>query len=133
MEDRMAMATNGTGGLHGDINVTSFIDVLLVLLVIFMLSVEVRRVLHAQMALERAASGAIAHPIVLELRDDGSYALNRQTIPFQELAGRLHVVFQGRDESVLFVKAGPRRTYREMIQAMDIARGAGVEVLAIAP
>jgi biopolymer transport protein ExbD len=33
----------------------------------------------------------------------------------------------------MFVKAGPNRIYQDVIQAMDIARGAGVQVIGFTP
>ena len=117
-----------------ELNVTPLIDVLLVLLVIFMLTVQVRQAMLVQLA-EKAAAGpeVMAKPVVLDLADDGRYLLNRIEVREADLGPRLRHVYAGRDEKILFVRTGPRRTYQELVTAMDVARGAGVEVIGYAP
>jgi biopolymer transport protein ExbD len=129
------MATNvrATRPMSSDINITPLIDVLLVLLVIFMVTVEIRKALQMQLAQEQGASTVIEKPIVLELPDGGGYTLNRVPVRAAVLGARLRAVYAGRKESVLFVKSGGRRAYRELVEAIDVARGAGVEVIAFAP
>jgi len=130
----MTMTARSIDSLRGEINITPFIDVLLVLLVIFMVSVKVRQVLLAQLAHEVATGRrATSHPIVLELRDNGTYALNQHVVERRELPGYLSRVYMRRSESILFVKAGPSRRYSELIDAFDVATGAGVQVIAMAP
>src|SRR5258708_10589853 len=109
----MAMTAGGTSLVCRDINITPFIDVLLVLLVIFMLSVKVRQVLQAQLAQQvMAGTKTMKHPIVLELRNDGSYALNQHVVGRGELPGVLWRGFARREESILVLKARPPRLYR---------------------
>ena len=122
----------GGGSVRSEINITPFIDVLLVLLVIFMLSIKVRQVISAQVAHQQGGATE-TRSIVLELADDGSYLLNTVLVPAEALDSTLRAVFDVRPDKVLFVKAGPRRTYGETIAAMDIARGAGVRVIGLAP
>ena len=130
----MAMLGETAGSTRSAINITPLIDVLLVLLVIFMVSVTVRQVLDAQLAREVQAGGkSLEHPIVLELRADGAYAVNQQVVSRQELQRYLAHVYWGRAQSILFVKANSSRRFGEMIDAVDVARGAGVQVIALAP
>jgi len=51
----------------------------------------------------------------------------------RDLGALLQQVLTGRQESVLFIRSGPDRAYKEVITAMDVAKGAGVRVLAFAP
>ena len=106
-----------------ELNVTPLIDVLLVLLVIFMLTVQVRQAMLLQLA-QNAAAGpeAVDKAIVLDLADDGRYLLNRIEVPEADLGPRLRHVYAGRAEKTLFVRTGPRRTYQELVTAMDVAR-----------
>ena len=46
-----------------------------------------------------------------------------------DLAARLRAVYEGRPDKVLFVKADPGLRYAAVIDAMDVARGAGVRVI----
>jgi biopolymer transport protein ExbD len=70
---------------------------------------------------------------VLELRDDGSYAINSQPVPKQQLDQQIHAVFDNRPAKLLFIKAGPNRIYQDVIEAMDVARGAGVQIIGFTP
>ena len=120
------------GQMQAQMNITPFIDVLLVLLVIFMLSIKVRQVMSAQVAQEERGSGE-SHAIVLELANDGSYRLNTVPVLRTALDSTLRATFAVRPDKILFVKAGGRRTYGETIEAMDVARGAGVQGIGLAP
>jgi protein TonB len=50
-----------------------------------------------------------------------------------QLDGRLHEVFDVRPAKLLYVDAAGNRSYRDVITAMDIARGTGVQVIGIVP
>ena len=71
--------------------------------------------------------------IVLEIRDDGTYAVNGQLVPLDQLDTQLHSIYDNRPVKLLFVKPGLDRVYQDIIEAMDIARGAGVLVIGFTP
>jgi biopolymer transport protein TolR len=126
------MTSGSASGLQAEMNVTPMIDVLLVLLVVFMLMQQVRLVTPAALAEEgngRPGTGQV----VLELLSDGGYALNRAAVMPSELGATLAAVFAGRSVKVLLVSAAPNRRYQEVIGAMDVARGIGVDVVGIMP
>jgi biopolymer transport protein TolR len=127
------MRSTPDGPIYSEMNVTPFIDVLLVLLVIFMMlnSLE-RTTLRAQVP-PPAVSPGITMQLVLELPAAGAYAINGQPIPPALLEPQLRSIFDNREPSVLFLMAAPTRRYDEVIRAMDIARGAGVQVVALMP
>jgi len=117
-----------------EINVTPFLDILLVLLVIFLASLQARRTMDAQLPVPTSTACAEnCEAIVLEVLPRGEVALNQTHFALAELPARMHAAFNGRPTSVLFVKGGSEVRYQEVVTAMDIARGAGVKVLAIAP
>jgi biopolymer transport protein ExbD len=121
--------------LRGDINVTPMIDVLLVLFVVFLLIQQTRRVMPVQLP-PLAESGEAGHPapqIVLQLREDGSYAINGRPVAFDVLGRRLGEVYLERPVKLLFVQSAPLRRYGEVIDAVDVARGAGVQVVGFMP
>jgi biopolymer transport protein ExbD len=128
----MAMGTGGKkGGAMNDINMTPMIDVLLVLLVIFMIMQPMlQRSIDIQLPVEKDEPTAPSvPPIVLEVFPGGQYLLNKSPVPAAMLAARMLEVYSNRPDRVLFVKADGAVTYGEVIMVMDIARGAGVEVL----
>ena len=71
--------------------------------------------------------------IVLELRPDGSYAINGQPQELSQLDQALHQIYDQRPAKLLFIKAAPNRKYVDVMQAMDIAHGAGVQVIGFTP
>lgn len=133
----MAMSTGGGGTVTSDINVTPMIDVLLVLLIIFMIvNALSRSVTEIQIPPNETASASSAPStqIVLEVKDDGMLSINgQQPFPLEQLDARIHEVFDPRPTKLLFVKPGLERTYGEVIEAIDIARGAGVLVVGVTP
>ena len=135
----MAMGSGGSGsGLSSDINVTPMIDVLLVLLIIFMITLPLsRRDFDVQVPAEQKQQPRQKHQssdqIVLELLPDGSYAINRQPVPFAALDAKFHELYDQRPAKLLFIKSAPNRKYGDIVRAMDIAKGAGVQVIGFTP
>jgi len=122
-------------GLSSEINVTPMIDVLLVLLVVFMLSVQLRRILSVNLPPPTPESRPTrsSPQMVLELRSDGSYALNGVPVARAGLLARLRELTDGGKRHLLFVRAAPGRRYGEVMQAVDVARGAGWSVIGYMP
>jgi biopolymer transport protein TolR len=135
----MAMGSGGSGGgLSADINVTPMIDVLLVLLIIFMITLPLsRRTFDAQVPPEQKQQPrqrqTSSDQIVLELKADGTYAINTQVVPLEQLDAKFHELYDQRPAKLLFIKAAPNRKYGEIIRAMDVAKGAGVQVIGFTP
>ncbi len=133
----MAMSTGGRKGSVHDINVTPMIDVLLVLLIIFMITQPLSRMtLSVQVPPPAQPTNEKQEPsnqIVLELPDNGNYSINGQPVPKSQLDAQLHAIFDPRPAKLLFIKPGPNRVYKDVIDAMDVARGAGIQVLGFTP
>src|SRR5713101_304714 len=133
----MAMGSTGSGeGLSSDINVTPLIDVLLVLLIIFMITQPLsRKAFDVQVPPEQRTQQKTpqSSQIVLELKGDGSYAINGQPYAAAQLEQAFHQIYDPRPAKLLFIKAAPNRKYGEVMQAMDIAHGAGVQVIGFTP
>jgi biopolymer transport protein ExbD len=133
----MAMGSTGGGdGLSSDINVTPLIDVLLVLLIIFMITQPLsRKAFDVQVPPEQQpkANQQQSSQIVLELTADGAFSINRQPYTIEQLEGAFHQIYDTRPAKLLFIKAAPNRKYGDVMRAMDIAHGAGVQVIGFTP
>jgi biopolymer transport protein TolR len=131
------MDVGGGQGFKRDPNVVPMIDILLVLLIIFMMQIPLqRKVMDVQVPAEEKVKQQQlqqSNQIVLELRDDGTYAINNEVIPKSGLDAKLHEIYDNRPAKLMFVKVGLTRHYQELIEAMDIARGAGVQVIGLTP
>ena len=132
----MGMSTGGGGDISAEPNVIPMIDIMLVLLIIFMISQPLAR-MAMSIQVPPQETAAVASPtssqIVLELTEDGGYAINGQPVPKDQLDAQIHVIYDQRPAKLLFLKSAPDRLYLEAIEAMDVARGAGVEVIGFTP
>ena len=70
---------------------------------------------------------------MLELGDDGSYAINQQPVPKDQLDTQLHAIYDARPAKLLFLKPGQKRIYQDVIEAMDVAKGAGIQIIGFTP
>lgn len=128
----------GGGGFNKDPNVVPMIDILLVLLIIFMMQIPLsRKVMDSQVPppqqQQQQTPDQPSNNIVLELLADGGYAINNEPVQFARLDARFHEIYDNRPAKILFVKVAGNRKYREVIDAMDAARGAGVQVIGYTP
>jgi len=122
-------------GLQADINVTPMIDVLLVLLVVFILSLHLRSVfpLNVPPPPTGARPAQSSPQVVLELKADGSYAINGTPVAQSGLEARLRKLAAGGQRQLIFVRAERGRRYGEVVRAVDLAKGAGWKVVGYMP
>jgi biopolymer transport protein ExbD len=132
----MAMNIGSQSGARAVINVTPMIDVLLVLLIIFM-AIAPQEAVGLDALAPSAPRDAQATPqensVVLEVGADGGYRLNTTAVAASGLADRLREIYSLRANRILFVKAAPGLEFQTVASAMDTARAAGVDRVALMP
>jgi biopolymer transport protein ExbD len=133
----MAMGGGGSSGLTNDINVTPMIDVLLVLLIIFMMVIPMsRKAVDLQLpdpTPDDTNTGPPPSQIVLEVLPGNTFKINTQPVARAELGKKIKEIYDQRPDKIIFVKGDPAVKYQDVIEAMDVARGAGVKIIAATP
>ena len=110
-----------------EINVTPFIDVMLVLLIIFMVAAPLATV---DLGVDLPSSTAQPQPrpeqpVFVSLRSDLSLAVGEQIVAREEVAGALDGATKGNKDERLFLRADKTVSYGELMAAMNLLRDAG--------
>ena len=116
------------GQLRSEINVTPFIDVLLVLLVIFIMVTPLLTTAMDSSIPTRAERGTPdpGEQLVLRIRGGGGCVLNHDVVSRAQLYRRLReALARGSARHVLFLDPDDRVPYGIVIEVMDLCRSAG--------
>lgn len=114
-----------------EINVTPFVDVMLVLLIIFMVTAPMMQQ-GIEVDLPETTTQALRirdEPLVLSVTAKGKYFLGKREIAPAELTAKLEAIFEGRDSKEIFLRADENVAYRHVVLALASARQAGATKL----
>jgi len=126
----MAMNVGAGKGSMSDINITPYIDILLVLLIIFMVITPIR-----QMDLDVKVpqppppdAEQISDPsvIVVSISETAQIAVNQEPTLISELGLKLQEIYAARANKNMFVQADNDLPFGDVIRVIDIAKGSGV-------
>jgi biopolymer transport protein TolR len=114
-----------------EINVTPFVDVVLVLLIIFMVTAPMMQQ-GVDVDLPETTTQPLRmkdEPLILSIKKEGKYYLGRSEIPLEELQAKLEAIFEGRDSKEIFLRADSEAPYGVVVKGLAAAREAGATKL----
>jgi biopolymer transport protein ExbD len=127
--------TVGNKKLKSDINITPYIDILLVMLIIFMTVAPLKKYEHP---VRVPQPSKILQPkdvkpdsIIVDMDLDHSIRLNEQPITLGNLESTLTQIFRRRAARNMFVRGDARLPYGDMFVILDIAKRSGAVDIAL--
>ncbi|MER9290100.1 TonB system transport protein ExbD [Mesorhizobium sp. M0518] len=116
-----------------EINVTPFIDVILVLLIIFMVAAPLATVdVNVDLPGSTATPAPRPEtPLFLTLKDDLTLAIGNDSVPRPAFATTLDGKTKGDKQTRIFLRADKAVAYGDLMEAMNLLRGAGYLKIAL--
>lgn len=128
----MAMQTSSNKGSSrmamSEINVTPFVDVMLVLLVIFMVTAPMMQQ-GLDVNLPKTASTGVAlneEPFVLSIDVDGKIKAGSNEIKSEQLSAKIKAIFENRKNKQIYIQADKEVNYGTVAYVMGEIRMAGI-------
>ncbi|MDH4204289.1 MAG: protein TolR [Desulfobacteraceae bacterium] len=117
--------------LISDINVTPFVDVMLVLLVIFMVTAPMM-MQGVDVALPETTSQPLAakkENLVITINNQNQIFLNNYQVEIDFLQDKLNKILEGRDNREVYLRADREISYGFVVRVMAEIKAAGVDKL----
>lgn len=124
----MAFSSGGPGGMMADINVTPFVDVMLVLLIIFMVTAPLMTT-GIGVDLPRADAPSLEMPeeqLILTIDAEGRYFLNDHEFTWAELEERIPAIAKANPDQEVFLRADGQVPYARVAQLMALCTRSGI-------
>ncbi len=110
-----------------DINVTPFVDVMLVLLIVFMVTAPLLTVgVAVDLPKTRApALGQDAEPLSITVQRNGAIFIQKEQIPQAALVDKLKAISANGDDQRIFVRGDDQANYGKVMEVMGILAASG--------
>ena len=124
----------GKRPLLNEINVTPFVDVLLILLIIFMVTAPLLKQ-GLDIALPESSSARAVkpskEPFVLSIKKDKKIYIEEHNIPFEALAEKLNALFEHKQEKIIYLEADKTLPYGFVAQTLGEIQSAGISQISL--
>jgi len=131
----MSMNVGGKKGAMASINITPYIDILLVLLIIFMVITPIKQMdldVKVPQTSDSKDTGAIdPSVIVVSVGEAAEIAVNQERTTINDLGSKLQDIYSKRANKNMFVSASAKLPYGDVVKVIDIAKGAGVQEIGL--
>jgi len=115
-----------------EINVTPFVDVMLVLLVIFMVTAPMMQSgIGVNLPQAETESAPAEEGLTLTITQDHYIHIGESVINIQLLERTLKNYFSGRQKKIVFVQADKDLSYGFFIEALDIVKKSGADLVGL--
>ncbi|MFQ6069028.1 MAG: ExbD/TolR family protein [Candidatus Aminicenantales bacterium] len=115
-----------------EINVTPFVDVMLVLLIIFMVTAPMMKSgVSVNLPQAETESAPAEEGLTLTISRDRYIHVENSIVNIHLLEGKLKDYFSGREKKIVFIEADKDLPYGFVMSVLDIAKKAGVEVIGL--
>ena len=114
-----------------EINITPFVDVVLVLLIIFMVTAPMMQQGIDVDLPETTTQNLRVHnePLIITVKKDGTFFLANTSVTEKELGAKLTAILSGLDDKGVFLRADKSADYGSVVKALAAARIAGATKL----
>lgn len=127
----MQLGSGGNDPLMSEINVTPFVDVMLVLLIIFMVAAPMM-VQGVDVNLPKASSAPLKAEedhLVISIKKDYQVFINDQVVEMQDLTEKLRKILENVESRELYLRADRDIPYGVVVNVMAKVKAAGVTSL----
>ncbi|MFO8112763.1 MAG: ExbD/TolR family protein [Desulfosalsimonadaceae bacterium] len=129
----MAFDTNQRS-LLSDINVTPFVDVMLVLLIVFMVAAPMM-VQGVDVSLPKTQHATsldqVEDPLVVVINSEGGISINETDVSVDGLGEKLSFILENRSSRNVFLRADTSVDYGTVVLVMSEIKRAGVQQLGV--
>jgi biopolymer transport protein TolR len=120
------------GTALSEINVTPFVDVMLVLLVIFMVTTPLMQSgIGVDLPQAETDTAPAEDGLRVTVQADRYISIDNSVINVNLLENRLRNAFIGKPKKIVYLQADKNLTYGFVVQVMDIIKKTGVEVIGL--
>ena len=116
-----------------EINVTPFVDVMLVLLIIFMVTAPLLTV-GVQVDLPESAADSVPdeqEPLTLSINSKGEIYIQEHQVTYQRMIPELLAIAKNRTDTRIYVRGDKKINYGRVLEVMGTLSGAGFSKVAL--